>query len=186
MANAHAWSKQIAAVGGRPLRLSENLLFRRARYFLTIVLAVGSAACTSVAVPSVNDPFAPPSGYVSQKRIILQGFSKVSTMEGPKNAAYFGYDRDGRGVQLSDGNWVAVDLMEFKLMQPDNTWCWDPIMVISDDDFDGYADRVLVDFNLDGRFELVFDIGTEKRVIDRMGFEEIKPWLIKEGGKEIK
>jgi hypothetical protein len=157
------------------------MISQRRELVFAITLAIGLAGCSHLAETITIDPFALPTDYISQQRIVLQGFSNVQTMHGSKAAVYFGYDRDKRYVKLPDNSWVSVDLIEFKLIEHDKTWRWEPFVVISDDDFDGYADRLFVDVDFDGVFETIFDIRVEKRVIDKMGLEEINPWLL---GKE--
>lgn len=111
----------------------------------------------------------------------MQGFSSVPTRHGDKTAIYFGYDRDRQFAMHSDNAKVAVDLIEFKLMETDGTWRWEPFAVISDDDFDGYVDRLFLDVDFDGTLESIFDISTEKLAIDKIGFTEISPWLLSGG-----
>lgn len=117
-----------------------------------------------------------PTEYISQKRIVLQGFSVVATPHGDINCIYFGYDRDGTHVVLPNSTNVAVDLIEFKLLHQDRSWKWEPIIVVSDDDFDGYADRLFVDKDLDGVLENIYDITKIKVLMDEKIFEEIDPW----------
>jgi hypothetical protein len=140
-------------------------------------LALTTAGCSYFVTQIKTDPFALPINYISQERVVLQGFSSVPTRHGDKTAIYFGYDRDRQFAIHSDNAKVAVDLIEFKLLTTDGTWRWEPFAVISDDDFDGYADRLFLDADFDGTLESIFDICSEKLAIDKIGFTEISPWL---------
>jgi hypothetical protein len=160
------------------------MISQRTELLIAITLAIRLAGCSHLVETITIDPFALPTDYISQQRIVLQGFSNVQTMHGSKAAVYFGYDRDKQYVKLSDNSWVSVDLIEFKLIEHDKNWRWEPFVVVSDDDFDGYADRLFVDVDFDGVFEMIFDIRFEKRVIDKMGIEEISPWLLREGTRK--
>jgi hypothetical protein len=79
-------------------------------------------------------------------------------------------------VVLPNGYKVAVDLIEFKLVQENRTWNWEPVMVFVDDDFDGYANRLFIDKELNGVLEKIYDISKEKVVMDEKIFQEISPW----------
>jgi len=154
-----------------------NLNSQKIRLLTLMSLALTAAGCSYVATQIKTDPFALPVNYISQERVVLQGFSSVPTRHGDKTAIYFGYDRDRQFAMHSDNAKVAVDLIEFKLMTTDGTWRWEPFAVISDDDFDGYADRLFLDVDFDGTLESIFDISSEKLEIDKIGFTEISPWL---------
>jgi hypothetical protein len=117
-----------------------------------------------------------PKDYISQKRIVLQGFSVVPTPYGEKKCIYFGYDRDDAYVFLYNGRKVAVDLIEFKLVQKNSSWNWEPLLVFIDDDFDGYANRLFIDREIKGVLEKVYDITEKKVVMDEKIFQEISPW----------
>lgn len=160
--------------------LKSKLTSRKIRFLILMSIAAVSTECSHLSAPMTVDPFALPGGYISQQRIVLQGFSIVPTLHGDKAAVYFGYDRDKRYVLHSDNTVVAVDLIEFKLIESDGTWRWEPFVVISDDDFDGYADRIFVDADLDGVFEKIFDIRNEKLAIDKINYREISPSLQRE------
>ena len=95
-------------------------------------------------------------GYVSQKRIVWQGTLTVQLGEDIFRMIYFGYDRNGGMHGLTEESLCrGVDLLEYKGLLPDGHWVFDPIMVVSDDNFDCYADRVLYDCDADGHFEKV-------------------------------
>jgi len=152
--------------------------------FMALVLT--TTGCSYVVKQIKTDPFALPQNYISQERIVLQGFSSISTPHGEETAIYFGYDRDRQSAMQSDNIEVAVDLVEFKLLETDGTWRWETFAVISDDDFDGYADRLFLDVDFDGTMESIFYIRKELLPIDKIGFKEISPWLLSPGaaGKE--
>ena len=138
-----------------------NLNSQKMRLLVLMSLALTTAGCSYVVTQTNTDPFALPGNYISQERIVLQGFSSVPTRRGDKTAVYFGYDRDRQFAMHSDNTKVAVDLVEFKLVETDGTWRWEPFLVISDDDFDGYADRLFLDADFDGTLESIFSIGTK-------------------------
>jgi hypothetical protein len=146
-----------------------------------MLLALTTAGCSYFVTQIKIDPFDLPINYISQERVVLQGFSSVPTRHGDRTAIYFGYDRDRQFAIHSDNAKVAVDLIEFKLLTTDGTWRWEPFAVISDDDFDGYADRLFLDADFDGTLESIFDICSEKLAIDKIGFTEISPWLLPGG-----
>lgn len=155
-----------------------DLNFHKIGLLILMSLALTTAGCSYVVTRIKTDPYALPENYISQERIVLQGFSSVPTRHGDKTAIYFGYDRDRQFAMHSDSAKVAVDLVEFKLLETDGTWRWGPFAVISDNDFDGYADRVFLDADFDGTLESIFNISNEKLVIDKIGFREISPWLL--------
>ena len=163
-----------------------NLNSQKIRLLTLMSLALTTAGCSYFVTQIKTDPFALPINYISQERVVLQGFSSVPTRHGDKTAIYFGYDRDRQFAMHSDNAKVAVDLIEFKLLTTDGTWRWEPFAVISDDDFDGYADRLFLDADFDGTLESIFDICSEKLAIDKIGFTEINPWLLPGGSAEKK
>ena len=158
-----------------------DLNFHKIGLLILMSLALTTAGCSYVVTQIKTDPFALPINYISQERVVLQGFSSVPTRHGDKTAIYFGYDRDRQFAMHSDNAKVAVDLIEFKLLTTDGTWRWEPFAVISDDDFDGYADRLFLDADFDGTVESIFDICSEKLAIDKIGFTEISPWRLPGG-----
>ena len=158
-----------------------NLNSQKIRLLILMLLALTTAGCSYAVTQTNADPFALPRDYISQERIVLQGFSSVPTRHGDKTAVYFGYDRDRQFAIHSDNAKVAVDLVEFKMVETDGAWRWEPFAVISDDDFDGYADRLFLDADFDGTLESIFNICNEKLAIDKIGFKEINPWLLTEG-----
>lgn len=153
----------------------------RIELLILVLLALTTVGCSYVITQIETDPFALPQNYISQERIVLQGFSSIPTPHGEETAIYFGYDRDRQFAMHSDNAKVAVELVEFKLLETDGTWRWEPFAVISDDDFDGYADRLFLNVDFDGTMEGIFNIRNEKLPIDKIGFKEIKPWLLSVG-----
>ena len=159
----------------------DNLNSQKIRLLTLMSLALTTAGCSYFATQIKTDPFALPINYISQERVVLQGFSSVPTRHGDKTAIYFGYDRDRQFAMHSDSAKVAVDLVEFKLLETDGAWRWEPFAVISDDDFDGYADRLFLDTDFDGVMDSIFNIRNEKLAVDKIGFREISPWLLSVG-----
>jgi hypothetical protein len=98
-------------------------------------------------------------GYDSQKRIVWQGTLTVQLGEDIFRMIYFGYDRNGGMHRLTKESICrGVDLLEYKGLLPNGHWVFYPIMILSDDNFDCYADRVLYDCDADGNFEKVANI----------------------------
>ena len=98
-------------------------------------------------------------GYASQKRIVWQGTLTVQLGQDIFRMIFFGYDRNGGMHGLKEGSLCrGVDLLEYKGLLPNGHWVFNPIIVLSDDNFDCYADRVLYDCDADGKFEKVIDI----------------------------
>lgn len=90
---------------------------------------------------------------------------------------YFGYDRNrdlrpGGSVKNNQG----IDIVEFKILRNDGTWDRQPYLVFSDDDFDGIADRLFLDSNLDGALDKIYDIALEGLIMNKITFKKFKPW----------
>ena len=111
--------------------------------------------------------------YQSQKQIIWQGFQEVPTPNGPIEAIYFGYRRQHVKKAASSGS--RVDILEFKKLNADGTWLWSPFLIFSDDDFDGFADRLFIDSNTDGRIDNVHDVSKNQIDMKRVRFEPLLP-----------
>ncbi|MGD8720888.1 MAG: hypothetical protein PVG46_03750, partial [Desulfobacterales bacterium] len=114
-----------------------------------------------------------PKDYVSQKSIVLQGYFLVPTPYGHKPSVYFGYDRDSQTKSHPDNrNKSKVDLIEFKLLNETGAWSWYPLLMFSDDDFDGYADRLFVDADFNNVIDKVYDIKKNKIDMEKIRFDE--------------
>jgi hypothetical protein len=126
-----------------------------------------------------------PEDYVSQKRIVLQGFCLVPTPYGHKPSVYFGYDRDSKTKTHPDNsNKSTIDLIEFKLLKETGVWSWYPLLIFTDDDFDGYADRLFVDADFNNVIDKVYDIKKKKIKMEEIKFDEISPWRLKNNGSK--
>lgn len=79
-----------------------NLNSQKIRFLILMSLTLTTAGCSCVVTQIKTDPFALPKNYISQERIVLQGFSSIPTMHGDKTAIYFGYDRDRQFAMHSD------------------------------------------------------------------------------------
>lgn len=98
-------------------------------------------------------------GYQTQKRIVWQGTLTVDHGPDIVRLIYFGYDRNGDLKRLSNATVCrGVDLLEYKCRLPDGHWDYQPFLIISDDNFDCYADRALYDCDGDGFFEKGIDV----------------------------
>ncbi|MGD9332816.1 MAG: hypothetical protein PVJ53_16000 [Desulfobacterales bacterium] len=98
-------------------------------------------------------------GYQTQKRIVWQGTLTVNHGVDIVRLIYFGYDRNGDLKPLSKATVCrGVDLLEYKCRLPDGHWDYRPFLILSDDNFDCYAERALYDCDGDGIFEHVTEI----------------------------
>ena len=143
--------------------------------FTPLLLYNSLLSCTILPKNLLPSSLNIPKNYVSQKHIVYQGFVKLPTPFGYRKAIYFGYDRDNDYVIDINGNKVYIDLLEFKFMKSSG-WQFKPFLIFSDDDFDGYADRLLLDSNLDGKFDKFDNLKPKKLSMGEIEFEEISPW----------
>ena len=145
---------------------------------LYFIITVSSAVQFSCTLPKVK-PFTSTDlpVYLSQKKIVKQGYAIVPTPFGPIPSVYFGYDRNG---EFKSGNSVergkGVDIIEYKMLKKYGTWRWEPYMIFSDDNFDGIADRLFLDSNLDGSLDKIYYIASRGLVMNRLKFKKFKPW----------
>lgn len=116
-----------------------------------------------------------PKDYTSQKQIVFQGFAEVPTPFGNVKSVYFGYDRDGRYVTDMNGKKTHIDLIEFKQIISSG-WKYNPFIIFIDDNFDGYADRLILDSNLDGSLDKYYNIKSKKLSMNKINFKEMNPW----------
>jgi len=144
-------------------------------YFIIMALSAVQFSCT---LPKVK-PFACTDlpVYLSQKEIVKQGYAIVPTPFGPIPSVYFGYDRNG---DFKSGNSVerakGIDIIEYKMLKKNGTWRWKPYMIFSDDNFDGIADRLFLDSDLDGSLDKTYYIASRSLIMDRLKFKTFKPW----------
>jgi len=115
--------------------------------------------------------------YRSQKNIVKQGYTVVPSPYGPLPSIYFGYDRN-RDLRTSGSakNDQGIDIIEYKILRNDGTWNRQPYLVFSDDDFDGIADRLFLDSNLDSALDKIYDIELEGLIMNKITFKKFKPW----------
>jgi len=66
--------------------------------------------------------------------------------------------------------------MEYKMLNKDGTWRWQPYMIFSDDNFDGIADRLFLDSDLDGSLDKTYYIASRHLIMGRLKFNKFKPW----------
>ena len=147
-------------------------------FILYFIIAASSAvqfACTLQGVkpfPNTDLPV-----YQSQIKIVKQGYTMVPTPFGPIRSIYFGYNRNNDfkpGHSSKKGK--GIDIIEYKMLKKDGTWIWQPYMIFSDDNFDGIADRLFLDSNLDGSLNKIYYIASKGLIMGRLKFKRFKPW----------
>ena len=67
-------------------------------------------------------------------------------------------------------------MIEYKMFKKDGTWRWEPYMIFSDDNFDGIADRLFLDSDLDGSLDKIYFIASKGLIMGRLKFKKFKPW----------
>lgn len=60
-----------------------------------------------------------------------------------------------------------------------------PVLVFTDDDFDGYADRLFVDADFNNVIDKIHDIKKIKIEMEEIKFDEISPWRLKNNGSKL-
>jgi hypothetical protein len=155
----------------RPPQVSPPIIF----LIVCVVLPAVNLSCARPAresVPPADFPL-----YRSQKKIVKQGYTEVPTPYGPRRSIYFGYDRN-RDLQRGGSGKIGggIDIIEYKIIKSDGTWHWEPFLVFSDDNFDGIADRLFLDSDLDGFLDKMYDVALKGLVMDKITFEKVKPW----------
>ena len=151
------------------------ILHRIVLLIILILLSSIQLSCTSLRFKPL--PGKDPPTYRSQKNIVKQGYQVVPSPYGPLPSIYFGYDRN-RDLRsdASAKNDQGIDIIEYKILRNDGTWKRHPYMVFSDDDFDGIADRLFLDSNLDSVLDKIYDIGLEGLIMNKIKFKKFKPW----------
>jgi len=150
-----------------------------------MVVFILSSNCRQIVMQGEAPYLNMPKDYVSQKSIVLQGYFLVPTPYGHKPSVYFGYDRDSQTKSHPDNrNKSKVDLIEFKLLNETGAWSWYPLLMFTDDDFDGYADRLFVDADFNNVIDKVYDIKKNKMDMEKIRFDEISPWRLKNDGSK--
>ena len=145
---------------------------------LCLIIAASSAVQFSCTLPKVK-PFICTNlpVYFSQKKIVKQGYATVPTPLGPIPSIYFGYDRNGdfkSGHSFEKGK--GIDIIEYKMLKKDRSWRWQPYMIFSDDNFDGIADRLFLDSDLDGSLDKIYCIASRQLIMGRIKFKKFRPW----------
>ena len=160
----------------------ENDVFQTTRILFQIVLLIFLVVLPSIQLSCTSLGLKPFPGedvpkYRSQKNIVKQGYTVVPSPYGPLPSIYFGYNRnrDFR-PSASAKNDQGIDIIEFKILKKEGVWDKQPYLVFSDDDFDGIADRLFLDSNLDGALDKIYDIALEGLIMNKITFKKFKPW----------
>lgn len=162
-----------------------TLFSYQVKSLLFLVLFILSSNCRQIVMQGEAPYLNLPKDYVSQKSIVLQGYFLVPTPYGHKPSVYFGYDRDSQTKSHPDNrNKSKVDLIEFKLLNETGAWSWYPLLIFTDDDLDGYADRLFVDADFNNVIDKVYDIKKNKIDMEKIRFDEISPWRLKNDGSK--
>jgi hypothetical protein len=155
--------------------LTIRILLRIVLLIILVLLPSIQLSCTSLGLKPFPGKDLPT--YRSQKNIVKQGYTVVPSPYGPLPSIYFGYDRS-RDLRTSGSakNAQDIDIIEYKILKNDGTWNRQPYLVFSDDDFDGIADRLFLDSNLDGTLDKIYDIALEDLIMNKITFKKFKPW----------
>lgn len=126
----------------------------------TLILAAGLAASLAVApISKAEDVDLSTPNYKPLSGMIGQAFRSYPTPQGEMSCVVLPYDRNEDG---------KIDLVEVRVMKPDQgIWEDKPYMVATDDDFDGIADRVLIDIERDGKFDTGQNVKSKKTPIEK-------------------
>jgi hypothetical protein len=118
-----------------------------------------------------------PEGYKSQERIVRQGFTIVPTPQGEIKSIFFGYDRNG-DYSSSSNRLIGrgIDLIEYKKMLDDNKWTLNPFLIICDDNFDGFADKIFLDTDFNSSLDINYKLKYGYLKMDYINFEQFRPF----------
>jgi len=118
-----------------------------------------------------------PEGYKSQERIVRQGFAIVPTSRGEINSIFLGYDRNG-DYSSSSNRLIGrgIDLIEYKKMLDDNKWTLNPFLIICDDNFDGFADKIFLDTDFNSSLDINYKLKYGFLKMDYINFEQFRPF----------
>ena len=148
-------------------------LFRRV-YLIVFLTAVSSCSQTKSDIQFLQSV----PEYTSQVQIFSQEFVSISSPYGALSSVVFAYDRDRNDKTVLQSGRRGIDLVEVKLFNRTGHWNWYPFLVLSDDTYDGYVDRLFIDENLDGRLDEVSDIRRQGMLIEQIRFNEFRPWQV--------
>jgi hypothetical protein len=147
---------------------SNNLLIQ---YFIPVLLQLILLSCASH-ITSLG-----PEGYKSQERIVRQGFTIVPTPQGEIKSIFLGYDRNGD--YSSNSNRLigrGIDLIEYKKMLDGNKWTLNPFLIICDDNFDGFADKIFLDTDFNSSLDINYKLKYGFLKMDNINFERFRPF----------
>jgi hypothetical protein len=162
-----------------------KLFSNQVKTLLLLVVLTLSSNCRQIVIQGEAPYLNLPKDYVSQKKIVLQGYSLVPTSYGHKPSVFFGYDRDSQTKTHHDNsNKSKIDLIEFKLLNETGAWSWYPLVIVTDDDFDGCEDRLFVDADFNNVIDKVYDVKKNKIEMEEIKFDEISPWRLKNNGSK--
>jgi len=123
-----------------------------------IISAAIAASLTLTPMLKAEDVDLKAPDYKPLTNLVGQGGRTYPTQDGPWPCVELSYDRNEDGKK---------DMVEVRRMNEKGDWWEDkPYILIVDDDFDGYADRILVDIERDGIFDKGQNITDKKRLIN--------------------
>lgn len=131
----------------------------RMKRIKTLILAA-TIAVTLTLAPAIKaeDVDLKKPDYKPLSNLVGQADRNYPTQDGMWPCVELSYDRNEDGKK---------DLVEVRRMNEKGDW-WEanPYIIITDDDFDGYSDRILVDIERDGKFDKGQDIKSKKIPIE--------------------
>ena len=125
---------------------------------LAIAAALAASLMTAPVIKAQEVDLTTPD-YKPLTNLVGQTFRNYPTQDGMWPCVVFPYDRNEDG---------KIDLVEVRRMnEKGDFWEDKPYVIATDDDFDGLADRVLVDLERDGKFDKGQDVKSKKIPIEK-------------------
>lgn len=123
-----------------------------------IMAATIAATLTLTPIAKAEDFDLKSPDYKPLTNLVGQADRIYPTQDGMWSCVEMSYDRNEDGKK---------DLIEVRRMNEKGEWWEDkPYIIITDDDFDGYVDRILVDIERDGKFDKGQDLKSKRILIE--------------------